>query len=620
MSPTRIPATMSLAALGVVFGDIGTSPLYTLATCYSTVGAKPDEGNTLGILSLIFWALVLVVCIKYVTFLMRVDHDGEGGILALLALASPPRLLGATKAVAWLIPVVVVGAAMLIGDGMITPAISVVSAVEGLSVETSAAQPYIVPIAVAVLLALFLIQSRGTQRVGGFFGPFMLLWFIAIAISGIYGIVEHPVVLKAVDPAHAFWFVTHHGAGGFFIFGAVILCLTGAEALYADLSHFGRIPIALAWYGVVLPALLLNYFGQGGHLIAHPQTVDSPFYALTPGWTLMPMVVLATIATIIASQSLISGAFTICEQAVALNLWPRLKVIHTSQEQRGQVYIPLVNAILAAGCLLLVLTFRSSAHLASAYGLAVSCTMLATTIAYFVVATKVFHWRKRLLIPSMAIFFLIDSTFVLSGLPKFLDGAWVPVIASIVIATISLTWLKGRRAQARALAQTQQPVKEFLAQTQRPERGGACAVLLTNDPEGIPFVRNHAWVDAFLSDKTVVLMHLSPAGRPYIDQAKRVEITRAGPEFYTVCADFGYMETPSIRRIIMGCQRAPFSLTDPETTFFYAAPVIVKRSSGGMRRVQRVLYAWLARVSRSLVDDLEIPAKQRAALGVEVAL
>jgi KUP system potassium uptake protein len=620
MRTPAIPASMSLAALGVVFGDIGTSPLYSLSTCYSLVAATPDAANTLGILSLIVWALILVVCVKYVGFLMRVDHEGEGGILALLAIASPPRLLGPIRTAAWLIPVVVIGAAMLIGDGMITPAISVISAVEGLGVETHAAQPFIVPISAIVLFALFLVQSRGTQRVGMLFGPVMLLWFVAIAISGIYGIAQDPVVLAALNPLRAVWFITHHGVGGFLIFGGVILVLTGAEALYADLSHFGRIPITWAWYGVVFPALLLNYLGQGAHLIVHPADVASPFYALTTGWMLVPMVVLATLATVIASQSLISGAFTLCEQAVAMNLCPRVKVTHTSQKQRGQVYVPVVNAILAVGCLLLVVTFRSSAHLASAYGLAVACTMLATTVTYFIVATKVFGWKKRYVIPGISLFVLIDTLFVTSGLPKFIDGAWVPVVISAAIATMCFTWLRGRRALVRALTEDQLPVAEYLSRRALPARTVARAVLLTHDPQGIPFVRTHRWVDSFLEDKTIVLLNLLPAARPYVEQAKRVAIQRVAPTIYVVTASFGYMETPRLSRIFTACEQADFSLQDAETTFFYSAPAIVQRSSGGLRKFQRALFMWLTRVSRSLIDDLEIPPRQRAALGVEVAL
>ena len=517
---------MALAALGVVFGDIGTSPLYTLNTCFISTNTTVTLPNVLGIISLLAWALIVVVCIKYVGVLMRVDHEGEGGILALLALAQPPKLLGKLTTTRWLIPVVVIGAAMLIGDGMITPAISVISAVEGLNVATTAAQPFIVPISAAVLVALFLIQSRGTASVGALFGPVMLLWFIAIGIAGAVAIAGHPAIIAAINPYWGFWYVFHHGIYGFLIFGGVILALTGAEALYADLSHFGRIPITWAWYGAVFPALLLNYFGQGAVVLGNAKAIGSPFYALTTGWTLMPMVVLATLATVIASQALISGAFTLTEQAIALNLSPRMRVIHTSQQERGQVYIPFINALIAVVCLILVFTFRSSARLAAMYGLAVACTMLATTLAFFVVATTVFKWKKRFVIPGISLFVLIDTVFVTSGLPKFLDGAWVPIAVSAAIAFVSLTWLRGRRALARALTVDQQPVPEYLAEHKAPATPTGCTVLLTSDPSGVPFVRHHEWMPAFLRDKMIVLLTLLPASRPYVEQIHRVTIEK----------------------------------------------------------------------------------------------
>ncbi len=620
MRRVQVPGPLALAALGVVFGDIGTSPLYTLTTCFSTANAAPTLENTLGIISLLVWALVVVVCIKYVTVLMRVDHEGEGGILALLALASPPRLLGKMHGTRWLIPVVVVGAAMLIGDGMITPAISVISAVEGLNVATSAAQPFIVPISAGVLLALFLIQSRGTQSVGSVFGPVMVLWFAAIAIAGARSIVAHPMILGALDPVHGLRFIFHHGIYGYLIFGGIILALTGAEALYADLSHFGRIPITWAWYGVVFPALVLNYLGQGAIVLGNPSALASPFYALTTGWTLMPMVVLATLATVIASQALISGAFTLTEQAIAMNLCPRMRVVHTSQAQRGQVYIPFVNALLAIVCLVLVFTFRSSAHLASAYGLAVACTMLATTLAFFVVATTVFKWPKRYVIPGISLFALIDVTFVLSGLPKFLDGAWVPLATSAVIAFISLTWLRGRRALAHVLAADEQPVAEFIAQHPLPVAPIGQAVLLTNDPSGIPFVRSHPMLPGFLNDKKVVLLTLDPASRPYIEQTRRVTIEQLAPTLFVLRASFGYMEDPSIKYVFRACKKLDFTLDDEHTLYFFSAPAIVGSAKDGMHQSQRVLFAWLSRVSRSLVDDLEIPPNRRIGVGVEVEI
>ena len=462
MSPDKRLGPLAVAALGVVFGDIGTSPLYTLQTCFTTVNAKPTLANALGIVSLLVWTLVLVVCVKYVTVLMRVDHDGEGGILALLARAEPPKILGVPMRADWLVWVVVIGSAMIIGDGMITPAISVISAVEGLSVATTAAQPLIVPLSAGILIALFAIQFRGTQKVGAVFGPVMIVWFVAIGATGAIAIVRHPAILAALDPRHAIWFVTHHGAFGFLIFGAIILGMTGAEALYADMSHFGRIPITIAWYVFVLPALVLNYVGQGAIIVADPATMQNPFYALTPGWELYPMVVLATAATVIASEALISGAFTLTEQAIALNLFPRVLVRHTSQDQRGQVYVPLVNGILAIVCIMLVVTFQSSARLASMFGLAVSATMLATDIVFFVVATRVLHAKLWVIVPFTAVFAALDATFFLAGLPKFMDGAWVPLVVAGIISIVAVTWLTGRRAVARALRASQEPVEAFL--------------------------------------------------------------------------------------------------------------------------------------------------------------
>jgi KUP system potassium uptake protein len=620
MRRVQVPAPLALAALGVVFGDIGTSPLYTLNTCFTSTNTAVTMSNVLGIISLLAWALIVVVCIKYVTVLMRVDHEGEGGILALLALAQPPKLLGKLTTTRWLIPVVVIGAAMLIGDGMITPAISVISAVEGLNVATPAAQPYIVPISAGVLLALFLVQSRGTQVVGSVFGPVMLLWFVAIGIAGGVAIAAHPAIIAAINPYWAFWYVFHHGIYGFLIFGGVILALTGAEALYADLSHFGRIPITWAWYGVVFPALLLNYFGQGAAILGNAKAIDSPFYSLTTGWTLMPMVVLATLATVIASQALISGAFTLTEQAIALNLSPRMRVIHTSQDERGQVYLPFVNALVAIVCLILVFTFRSSARLAAMYGLAVACTMLATSLAFYVVATSVFKWPKRFVIPGMAPFVLIDALFVTSGLPKFLDGAWVLIAVSAIIAFISLTWLKGRRALASVLAADQQPLAEFIAQYPRPASPNGQAVMLTNDPRGIPFVRSHPVLSTFLDDAKIVLLTLDPASRPYVEQARRATIEQIAPTVFVIRASFGYMEEPSIKYVVSACNKLDFKLDDERTIFFFSVPAIVGRAKNGMHQTQRALFAWLSRVSRSLVDDLEIPPNRRVGIGVEVEI
>jgi KUP system potassium uptake protein len=613
-----LPAGLAVAALGVVFGDIGTSPLYTLKTCFDSANAAPTAENALGIVSLLVWALAFVVCLKYVTVLMRVDHDGEGGILALLALAEPPKIHGAKIKASWLVWVVVIGGAMLIGDGMITPAISVISAVEGIGVATSAAQPFIVPISAGVLIALFAIQWLGTQSVGQVFGPVMIVWFIAIGASGLVAIVAHPAIWAALDPRHAAGFVVHHGVVGLLVFGAVVLCVTGAEALYADMSHFGRTPIALAWYGLVLPALLLNYLGQGAVVIGDPKALASPFYALTTGPMLWPMVALATAATVIASQSLISGAFTLTEQAIALNLSPRLAVLHTSRDQRGQVYVPVINMVLGFACLALVLAFRSSDRLAAAYGLAVACTMAATDIAFFVVATRVFKWPKRWVTPLVVLFLTVDGTFVLAGLPKFFDGAWIPLAISALVTAIAITWLEGRRGVAKVLTEQQVPVAKFLADhpaLKQPPEG--TMVLLTGDPNGVPFVTHHRWIVPRLDRERVALLTVVSAGRPYVDEHERVTIDRPCDRFARISASFGYMEQPRLKPIIEACKVRDFDIDSDTTTFIYADPVILRKVNG-LPRWQRRLFGFLHRLSKPLAEELRIKPERRVELGLEV--
>jgi KUP system potassium uptake protein len=619
--PKKALGPLAVAALGVVFGDIGTSPLYTLQTCFTTVQAKPTLENALGIVSLLVWTLVLVVCVKYVSVLMRIDHDGEGGILALLARAEPPRILGVPMRADWLVWVVVLGGAMIIGDGMITPAISVISAVEGLSVATTAAQPYIVPTSAGILFGLFAVQFRGTQKVGAVFGPVMIAWFAAIGLAGLVAIVKHPAILGALNPVHAVWFVTHHGAFGFLIFGAIILGMTGAEALYADMSHFGRIPITVAWYVFVLPALVLNYVGQGAIIAADPRTLTNPFYALSPGWTLLPMVALATAATVIASQSLISGAFTLTEQAIALNLFPRVRVIHTSEDERGQVFVPLVNALLGVVCILLVVTFQSSARLAAMFGLAVSATMLATDIVFFVVATRVLHWKPVAVLPFTIFFGLLDATFFGAGLPKFLDGAWVPLVVAAVISVMAITWLTGRRAVARGLHAGQKPVEDFVREYgSSTEAPTGTVVFLTGDPSGVPFVENHRWLGPLLATERLVLLTISPVPVPYIADADRVKIERMTSRFIRIHADFGYMERPRLAPILAQCERDSLDLDKAETSFVYADPLVVAARQDALPRWQRGLFAWLQRNSRSLATELEIPPNRRVELSVEAAV
>jgi KUP system potassium uptake protein len=617
---SKTPLTLVVAALGVVFGDIGTSPLYTLKVCFGLAGAQPELRAVLGICSLLLWALVIVVCVKYITFIMRVDHDGEGGILALLALASPPPQFGKMIRAAGITIVVIIGASMLLGDGIITPAISVISAVEGISVVSAAAQPYVVPISLAVIIALFALQRGGTERVGRLFGPVMLLWFVVIGVLGFAAVAKRPEVLAAVDPRHALAFLTAHGIVGFTILGGVILAVTGVEALYADLSHFGRGPIVTGWYGLVFPALILNYLGQGAKLLADPHAIDNPFYALAPAWALIPMVVLATAATVIASQALISGTFTLVEQAIALNLAPRVLVRHTSDRYKGQVFVPSVNWALALGCAVLVIGFRSSDRLASAYGLAVAFTMLCTSLVYFVVITKVLNWNRVLATVLVMAFVLVDGSFVVASLPKFLDGGYIPIAISAVLVLLSTTWLEGRRCLAKALADQQIPVEEVLDKLPAGMGESGTMVFLTPDPRGVPFLARHRWIRDRAREERIVVLNIARAGTPYLTHEQRVTVERFSLRLIRVIARFGYMEAPRIEPILRSCDAFGLDLDKDDTSFFYADAKIEALATGGMPAWRRDLFTALLRNARPLPDDLRIKAERRIELGVTVAI
>lgn len=621
-TPARLDPRLAVAALGVVFGDIGTSPLYTLRTCFTTARVAPSLENVLGIISLLLWTLAFVVCVKYVGNLMRVDHDGEGGILALLALGSPRRALGMPIRVGTLTLVVAVGAAMLFGDGIITPAISVISAVEGVGVATSAMSRYIVPLSVVILIGLFVIQSRGTQKVGSAFGPVMVLWFFAIGAAGIAAIVRAPQVLAALNPGHAIYFITHHGVFGFLIFGAIVLAMTGVEALYADMSHFGRAPIAGAWFALVFPMLILNYVGQGAMLLLNKDAFASPFYALTPGPFLIPMVILATAATVIASQALISGAFTLTEQAINLSLWPRMTIRHTSSQRRGQVYVPTVNVVLGVACIALVVTFRSSEHLAAAYGFAVATTMLATSFAFYSVVVNILKWKRAVAVPLVTSFVLIDGTFFCAGLLKLPEGAWVPLLIGILLVITAVTWLEGRRCVARSLLDLQTPLDEYLRAalptTAEPQ---GTMVFLTGDPSGVPFINGkHRWIRARANEERIVLLSLERARRPYVSEPERVSIEPKSARLTVVIARFGYMERPNIAPVLAACAAQGLQIDSEDTSFFYADPKIIRDSHDPMPGWRRRYFELLTRNARPLPDDFEIRSERRVELGVEVAI
>jgi KUP system potassium uptake protein len=621
VKPRGTGLMLVVAAMGVVFGDIGTSPLYTLKVCLGLAGSKGGIGDLLGICSLLFWALVIVVCVKYVTFIMRVDHDGEGGILALLALASPAPGFAKIVRPAALTVIVVIGAAMLFGDGIITPAISVISAVEGIGVASDAFEPYIVPLSLAIIVALFAVQRRGTERVGRLFGPVILVWFIVIGVLGAIPLAAHPEVLYAIDPRHALAFASRNGFAGFTILGGVILAVTGVEALYADLSHFGRRPIVTGWYCVVFPALVLNYFGQAAKVIADPRALANPFYALAPSWALVPLVVLATLATVIASQALISGTFTLVEQAIALNLAPRVLVTHTSHRYKGQVFVPTVNRWLMIGCAILVVTFRSSDRLATAYGLAVACTMLCTSLAYFAVISKVLRWNRALSILLVALFAVVDGSLIVASLPKFLDGGWIPITISAGLVLISLTWLEGRRCLGLALAQQQTPIEQVVDDLPAGIGERGTMVLLTPDPRGVPFLARHRWIRDRAQEERIVVLNIARAATPYVaSDDERVTVERLSLRLVRVVARFGYMEPPRIDPILRACDAFGLRLDRDDTSFFYADPKIEAAPEHGLPGWRRELFAALQRNARPLPDDLRIKAERRVELGVTVAI
>jgi len=616
-------ASLALAALGIVFGDIGTSPLYAFRQCFvSLLKITPTHENVLGIVSLIFWSLILIVFVRYIAMIMRVAHDGEGGILALLAFVLPPVKRGILPKATWLTFLVILGAGMLFGDGVITPAVSVLSSVEGLDVATSDAHRFIVPIAIAILLVLFALQSRGTQRIGAIFGPVMLLWFTTIAALGVAGIAHDPAVLWAINPIHIVRFFAHHGFLGIAIFGAIVLCVSGVEALYADMSHFGRGPIALAWTVVVFPALALNYAGQGALVLADPSALDNPFYRLTSPMILYPVVILATVATIIASQALISGVFTLTKQAISLGFIPRVRVIYTSVAHRGQVYVPFVNRLLAVICVALVLGFHSSTRLANAYGLAVAVTMVVTSIAYFEVVRGKLGWSLPVAIAASAPFIALEVLFVLGNLPKILEGGWIPLVVSAIVFVVASTWRTGRRRIAQSQVEQSQPVAAFLSEVEGrlgvPYQG--TAVFLTSDPEGVPFVLRHHLARTHSIDEKIVLLTIIPTNDPYVPDSSRVDVETLSEGLIRVTARFGFMEKLDIQRIARACAMSGLHISGDDVTYYSSDPQIVPVKRDWRHVWRRNLFVLLKRNARSVTDSLGIPADAHAKLGMEVPM
>ena len=611
---------LTLTALGVVYGDIGTSPLYALRECFfGSHAVPPTHENVLGVMSLIIYSLILVVSIKYIVLVMRADNQGEGGILALTALI-PGGDRNRTRAA--LVLLGIVGAALLYGDGMITPAITVLGAIEGLTVATPLFEPYVVPIAVAILIGVFAIQRYGTHRVGGLFGPIMAIWFSAIALLGVVWIARQPIVLTAIDPSHAVTFFVANGWHGFAVLGAVFLVVTGAEALYADMGHFGRAPIRIAWFTLVLPALLLNYFGQGALLLLNPEAASQPFFLLAPNWALLPMVALATAAAVIASQALISGAFSLTRQAVQLGYAPRLDIEHTSSREMGQVYVPQVNWFLAICTVLIVIGFRSSSALAAAYGIAVTLTMVITAILLHVVMTERWKWAKPTAIAITVVLLSIDVAFLGANLLKVLQGGWLPLFIGAVLFTFMTTWKTGRRLVAERLSARAYPLEEFMAAVRNipPARVEGTAVFMTAQPRGTPPALAHNLRYNKVLHEYVIILTVTTAQFPHVREAERVSIDRMGAGMFNVKVRYGFMEDPNVPEALRRAQALGLEMTPDDVVYFLGRETIIVTRREGMALWREKLFVLMARNAVRATAFFRLPAERVVELGVQVEI
>jgi KUP system potassium uptake protein len=608
-----------IGALGVVYGDIGTSPIYTLRECLKAAGGGNAIEVVLGLLSLVFWALMIVVAAKYVLFVMWADNDGEGGIMALLGLAAHTETDQRRRTV--LLMIGLVGAALFYGDAMITPAISVLSAVEGLEVAAPLLKPYVIPITIAVLIGLFVVQSRGSERIGAYFGPIMALWFAALAIAGLAQVVREPGVLAALNPLHAIGFLAGHGWIGFIALGSVFLALTGAEALYADMGHFGRYPIRLDWFAVVLPALLLNYFGQGALVLAHSEALDSPFYRLFPDWGLYPIVLLATAATVIASQAVISGAFSLSQQAMQLSLLPRLDVQQTSDEAIGQVYVPQINWLLMVCVIGLVLAFGSSDNLAAAYGIAVAGTMVITTGLLAVVARRLWGWSLPVTVAVIGFFLLVDLAFFAANSVKIPKGGWFPLLVGAIVFTLMSTWRRGRQLVLERTSEDNPPLKQFIAELdpRKLPRVQGTAVYLTARRETVPSALSDNLKHNKVLHERIVLLTVVTERRPYVAEAQRMTLESLEKGFTEMTLRFGFAEAPVVPAALEA-HRAEFPINIAETSFFLGRETPVPTTRPDLSVWREKLYAFMTRNAVSASDYFQIPPKRVIELGTQVEL
>ena len=618
----RYTAALSLAALGIVYGDIGTSPIYALRESFHA-GHRVDAivPNVMGVLSLIFWSLIIVISIKYLVFIMRADNRGEGGILALTSLVTPVGALRGGRRV--LIMLGLFATALLYGDGMITPAISVLSAVEGLAVATDFFEPYVIPITIVILVGLFSFQKRGTASVGKIFGPVTLLWFFTLAALGIWHIVREPGVLLAASPHHAVRFFMENRFNGFLVLGSVFLVVTGGEALYADMGHFGKRPIRLAWFVVVLPALLLNYFGQGALLIRNPQAVENPFFLMAPAWALYPVVFIATAATVIASQALISGSYSLTMQAVQLGYSPRVEIQHTSADEKGQIYIPAINWALMVACIALVLGFQTSSRLAAAYGVAVTTTMVVTSILFLILARERWKWTFPTVALLGGIFLIIDLAFWGANLLKIPHGGWVPLVIGAFVFTLLTTWKKGRQILAGRMKERTLPldlfVRDILARP--PHRVPGTAVYMYSNPGGTPPALLHNLKHNKVLHERVVFLSISTDEIPYVPSEERSQINVVASGIYQIVLHYGFMEDVDVPAALEMIRLEELEFKPMSTSYFLGRETLIASNrEGGMARWRERMFAMMAQNARSASSFFRLPPNQVVELGAQIEI
>jgi KUP system potassium uptake protein len=624
---------LALGSVGVVYGDIGTSPLYAFREAIIAASGPQNyeglvhghehlpRGDVFGVVSLILWALIIIVTLKYVVILLRADNNGEGGTLTLMALAS--RAVGRFSKAAGVVALLgIISAALFYGDAVITPALSVLSAIEGLDIATPAFDSFIVPITIVILLMLFAFQSRGTAKVAALFGPITTLWFVAIALSGLRWIVAEPEVLWALNPFYGVYFLLGHGMISLFTLGAVFLAVTGAEALYADLGHFGRGPIQVAWLGLVLPSLALNYLGQGALVLANARAIENPFFLMYPDWALIPMVVLAAAATVIASQAVITGAYSLTSQAIQLGLLPRFEIRHTSAQQAGQIYMPRVNGLLLIGVLMLVALFRSSSALASAYGIAVTGTMVVTCMMAFIVIWRMWRWSPYAAAALMLPFLFIDLTFLSANLLKVVEGGWVPLALGVVIMLVMYTWRRGTRLLYDKTRRLETPLEDLVRMLERkpPQRVPGTAVFLTSDPSSAPTALLHSLKHYKVLHEKNVIISVETTHTPRIEPDKRVRIEPVGSTFLRVLLRFGYMETPNIPRALAIARKLGWHFDIMSTSFFLSRRALRPAPHSGMPRWQDRLFIWLARSANDATDYFQIPTDRVVEVGTQVTI